>query len=64
MTKKDIIETLNNYNLDKKKYIKQTTIKIDNNIAKNNLLLYYNLNKNLGFDYVDKINIINPALRL
>ena len=56
-------ELKNNYNLDKRKYIKQTTVKIDNNIAKDNLLVYYNLNKNVGFDYIDNINVTKNLVK-
>ena len=51
-------EMENNYNLDKRKYFKSTDIKLDNKIAKNNLLVYYNLNKNIGFDNIDNINTV------
>ena len=55
LTKEEIEK---NYNVDKKKYFKLVDFKIDSEIAKNGLPVYYNLNKNLGFKYINNINFI------
>ena len=51
-------EILNNYQVDKNKYFKSTEYKIDNKISQNGLLVYYNLNNNIGLQNLENINFV------